>query len=341
MLRIDGSAGEGGGQVLRTSLSLSALTGQPFRMVNVRARRRRPGLLRQHLTALEAAAAIAGASVEGAAIGSGEVVFRPGSVQPGHHAFSVGTAGSATLVLQTVLPPLLVAAAPSTLALEGGTHNPMAPSFDFLERVFLPLVRRMGARVDVSLDAHGFYPAGGGRFRATVVPCAALAPMELVERGEVRGRRARAVVSALPRAIAERELRVVGELLGWDESCLVAETVTSRGPGNAVAIEIESERVTEVFTGFGERGVRAEVVAGRAAAEALEYLASGAPVGHHLADQLLLPLAVAGGGAFRSLQPSLHARTQAEIIRLFLGVETEMARVSPAVWHVTVGRSAR
>ena len=340
-MRIDGSAGEGGGQVLRTSLSLSALTGQPFRMVNVRARRRRPGLLRQHLTALEAAAAIAGASVEGAAIGSGEVVFRPGSVQPGHHAFSVGTAGSATLVLQTVLPPLLVAAAPSTLALEGGTHNPMAPSFDFLERVFLPLVRRMGARVDVSLDAHGFYPAGGGRFRATVVPCAALAPMELVERGEVRGRRARAVVSALPRAIAERELRVVGELLGWDESRLVAETVTSRGPGNAVAIEIESERVTEVFTGFGERGVRAEVVAGRAAAEALEYLASGAPVGHHLADQLLLPLAVAGGGAFRSLQPSLHARTQAEIIRLFLGVETEMARVSPAVWHVTVGRSAR
>jgi RNA 3'-terminal phosphate cyclase (ATP) len=340
LLTIDGSAGEGGGQILRTSLSLSAITGEPFRLVNVRARRRRPGLLRQHLTALEAAAAITGGAVEGAALGSSEVVFRPGTVQPGHHAFSVGTAGSATLVFQTVLPPLLLAGAPSTLVLEGGTHNPMAPSFDFLDRAFLPLLRRMGPRVDVVLDVAGFYPAGGGRFRATVAPASALAPLELLARGEVRGRRARALVSALPRHVAERELRVVGERLGWDASCLVAETVRSPGPGNAVSIEIESEHVTEVFTAFGERGVRAETVAGRAAAEALEYLASDAPVGRHLADQLLLPLALAGGGEFRALEPSLHARTQAEVIRRFLGVETEMARESPEVWRVAIGRSA-
>ena len=342
MLTIDGSAGEGGGQVLRTSLALSAITGQAFRMVRVRARRSRPGLMRQHLTAVQAAAAISGAAVEGGALGSTEIVFRPGSIRPGEHRFAVGTAGSATLVFQTVLPPLLTCGEESSLLLEGGTHNPHAPPFDFLDRAFLPIIRRMGPRVDAVLETPGFYPAGGGRFRADIAPAPALAPFELLERGEVLARRARALVASLPRSIAERELRVVGARLGLNAGCLsVEEVARSRGPGNAVMIEIESEQVTEVLTGFGERGVRAEVVAERAAAEASAYLAAGAPVGPYLADQLLMPLALAGGGAFRSLEPSLHARTQADVIRAFLGVDTRMEPVAGAVWHVEVGGSAR
>ncbi len=342
MLTIDGSAGEGGGQVLRTSLALSAITGQAFRMVKVRARRSRPGLMRQHLTAVQAAAAIAGATVEGAALGSTEIAFAPGAIVAGAHRFAVGTAGSATLVCQTVLPPLLLCGEESSLLLEGGTHNPHAPPFHYLDRVFLPLVRRMGPRVEATLDAPGFYPAGGGCFRVDIAPAPSLASFDLLERGEVVARRARALVASLPRSIAERELRVVGQRLGLDAAALTVDVVErSWGPGNAVMIEIECEHVTELFTGFGERGVRAEVVAERAAAEASEYLAAGAPVGPHLADQLLMPLALAGGGAFRSLEPSLHARTQADVIRAFLGVDTRMEPVSGTVWHVEVGRSAR
>lgn len=342
MLTIDGSSGEGGGQVLRTSLALSAITGQAFRMVKVRAGRARPGLMRQHLTAVQAAAAVAGATVEGDALGSTEIVFSPGSIRAGEHRFAVGTAGSATLVFQTVLPPLLLCADASSLLLEGGTHNPHAPPFDYLDRVFLPLIRRMGPRVDATLETPGFYPAGGGRFRVDIAPAPSLEAFDLLDRGEVVARRARALVASLPRSIGERELRVIGARLGLDGAALTVDAVErSRGPGNAVMIEIESEHVTELFTGFGERGVRAEAVAERAAAEASEYLAAGAPVGPHLADQLLMPLALAGGGAFRSLEPSLHARTQADVIRAFLGVETRMEPLSDTVWHVDVGRSAR
>lgn len=339
MLTIDGSKGEGGGQMLRTSLCLSLVTQQPVRVVNIRAGRARPGLMRQHLTAAQAAAAVSGATLEGAAVGSREIAIRPGAVHAGDYTFAVGTAGSATLVLQTILPALLTAGGRSTVVLEGGTHNPQSPPFDFLARAFLPLLRRMGPVVEATLERPGFYPAGGGRFRVTVEPSARLTGFELLERGELRAAQARAIVASLPRSIAERELQVIARRTGWARDRLRAESIADAvGPGNVVLVELESEHVTEVFTAFGERGVPAETVAERVAAETLDYLEAGVPVGEHLADQLLLPLAMAGGGAFRALAPSLHTRTQAEVIRTFLGTSTRMTPTSPdeRAWHVEV-----
>src|SRR6185436_13785565 len=175
MISIDGSFGEGGGQILRTALSLSLATGAPFRIENIRAQRPKPGLLRQHLTAVQAAAAVGRAHVEGHTAGSLALTFTPTGVFPGDYAFAVGTAGSATLVLQTILPPLLAAGGRTVVTLEGGTHNPWAPPFDFLKRVFLPIVNRLGPRVEVALERYGFYPAGGGRFSVTIDPSPELA----------------------------------------------------------------------------------------------------------------------------------------------------------------------
>ena len=194
MLTIDGSQGEGGGQILRTSLALAAVTGTPFSIEKIRAGREKPGLLRQHLTAVKAAAEICAASVAGAEMGSSALTFRPGPAKAGEYAFSVGTAGSATLVLQTVLPALMIASAPSSLVLEGGTHNPGAPPFEFLEKCLLPLLNRMGPTIVAKLERPGFYPAGGGRFTVEISPVPALQQLEMVERGTPRSVKARAIV---------------------------------------------------------------------------------------------------------------------------------------------------
>jgi RNA 3'-terminal phosphate cyclase (ATP) len=206
------------------------------------------------------------------------------------------------------------------VTIEGGTHNPLAPPFEFLDRVFLPLVRRMGARVEAVLELPGFYPAGGGRFIATIEPAPRLSGLEILERGEVFGLRATALISSLPRHIAERELRHIEREAGWDRSALEVREVESPGPGNVLLLEVESEALTEVFAGFGEKGVRAEEVADRALAEMDRYLAAGVPVGEHLADQLLAPLALAGSGSFLTLPLSLHATTQIDLIPRFLDV---------------------
>lgn len=335
-MTIDGSRGEGGGQVLRSSLALSLVTGAPFRMVNVRANREKPGLRRQHLTAAKAAAAVGRAETTGLEVGSREITFRPRGVEPGEYAFSVGTAGSATLVLQTVLPALLTASGPSRLALEGGTHNMMAPPFDFLERAFLPIVSRLGPEVRARLKRYGFYPAGGGLIHVDVTPRGRLERIELLERGGLREVRVRAVVSRLPTRIAEKEVRTAARILGVDARSGSIEEVHSAGPGNALMVDVESEAVTEVFTAFGRRGVPAEVVARRAAREAEEYLEAGAPVGLHLCDQLLLPMALAGGGAFRTMEPTLHATTNMDVIREFLPVDIHAEPVKGGVWEVTV-----
>ena len=188
MMIIDGSLGEGGGQVLRTSLALSLVTGKPFRIDNIRAGRKSPGLLRQHLTAVGAAAQVGEASVDGAAMGSTSMTFIPRALRAGDYAFSIGTAGSTTLVLQTILLPLAVAGAPSTVVIDGGTHNPAAPPFDFLDQAFLPLLRRMGVDVNVELVRPGFFPAGGGQIRATITPVGKLGRRDLTSRDAlVRG----------------------------------------------------------------------------------------------------------------------------------------------------------
>lgn len=343
MIHIEGSQGEGGGQILRSALALSLVTGTPFRIDNIRAKRAKPGLLRQHLTAVQAATEIGRAETLGASIGSSRLDFKPGKVQPGEYKFAVGTAGSATLVLQTVLPALFSLAEPSTLTLEGGTHNPFAPPFDFLERAFLPLIARMGPRVTTELERPGFYPAGGGRFTVRIEP-ASLGRLDLLERGAIRARRARALIANLPAAIAERELCVVGHYLGWErESMQVVEVKNSQGPGNILLLEMESEHVCEIVTGFGEKGRSAEDVARMAIEEARAYLAMGAPVGVHLADQLLLPLALGMGGSFATSEPTAHTRTNMEVIRLFLPqAKLNETRISEKLTRIDVhGRRSR
>jgi RNA 3'-terminal phosphate cyclase (ATP) len=335
MITIDGAFGEGGGQIIRTSCALSLVTGKPFRIYNVRARRAKPGLQRQHLTAVMSAAEIGGAQVDGAAVGSGEFTFVPGKVSPGDYTFSIGTAGSTTLVLQTVLPPLMSASAPSYLTLEGGTHNVHAPPFEFLQKSFLPLVNRTGPHVSIELERYGFYPPGGGRFHVTIEPGASRNRIDLNERGEIRGLRARALVVKLSPSIGERELGVIKEMLGWDDEHLQLETSTNAfSPGNVLTIEIESEQLIEVFTGIGERGVRAETIAERVVREVQQYLAVDAPVGEHLADQLLIPLVLAGGGSYLTGPLSLHTTTNIEVIKKFLSVEITTTDLGGQRWRI-------
>jgi RNA 3'-terminal phosphate cyclase (ATP) len=339
MLIIDGSAGEGGGQVLRSALALSLVTGTPVRIQNIRKARAKPGLLRQHLTAVNAIAAISQSEIDGAELGARELTVRPGRVRGGEYRFAVGSAGSACLVLQTVLPPLLLAAEPSSLMLEGGTHNPSAPSWDYLARVFFPLLERMGAVLSTSLDRYGFYPAGGGAFRVEIAGGARLTPLSLVMRGEARFRRVRALIAKLAREIGERELRALQSELSGCEDAQVVAVEKSLGPGNALFVELGYEHVTEMFTGFGERGVRAETVAHNVAEEVRSYLASDAPVGPHLADQLILPLALAGGGELRCQSLTPHTATNIAVVERFLPVRfrTELESNGAA----RIGLSAR
>jgi RNA 3'-terminal phosphate cyclase (ATP) len=318
MIEIDGSQGEGGGQILRSSLSLAICTQQPFRIVNIRANRDRPGLMRQHLTAVKAAAEICNADVTGADIGSRELTFRPGKLVGANYSFAIGTAGSSTLVLQTVLPPLLTAQEPSTVRISGGTHNRGSPPFDFLQRAFLPLLARMGAQVELELRRYGFYPRGGGEIVATIKPSASLSALTLNERGGRVRAYAEAYVAALPINIGQRELEVIGNGLNWSQDQLFLRGLSNdMGPGNAVTITIEHEHVTEVFTGFGERGVRSETVAGAAVQEARDYISTHAAVGEHLADQLLLPMALGRGGSFTARVATEHLRSNALIIERF------------------------
>ena len=339
MIVIDGSAGEGGGQILRTALALSLVTGESFRIEKIRAGRRKPGLLRQHLTAVQAALEIGDATAQGAELGSLELTFKPGNVRAGDYHFAVGTAGSATLVLQTILPPLLIASRPSTIKLEGGTHNPSAPPFDFLEKTFLPLLNKMGVTVTAALECPGFYPAGGGKFSVSISPAVSLSKLELLQRGDIKRRVARAIVANLNRNIGGRELAVVAEQLNWPAELLkVDEVRNSCGPGNALVIELESQCVTEVFTGFGERGVAAEKVASDTVELVREYLACDAPVGCHLADQLLLPMAIGEGGVFRTSAPSRHTDTNIETIKKFLPVSLTVEKVSDC-WEVSCSKA--
>jgi RNA 3'-terminal phosphate cyclase (ATP) len=337
MITIDGSLGEGGGQILRTALALATCLGRPCRIFNIRAQRRRPGLQPQHLAAVRAAAAISGAVMQGAEKDSLELVFTPGSITPGEYAFDVGTAGSTTLVLQTVLPALVLADGPSHLSLEGGTHNPLAPPFEFLVHAFLPVLNRMGPMVTARLERPGFAPRGGGRFRVEVQPVSKLKPLVLAGRGAVRAQHAEVLLAHLPQHIAAREIAVIQQALGYTESQLEFRFANEAyGPGNVVSIIIESEQVTECFTAFGQRGVPAEKVAQQVVNEVRRYLKAGVPVGSHLADQLLLLLALAGGGSFVTLKPSSHTLTNIEVIRAFVPFDFQAEEIGPDAWQISV-----
>jgi RNA 3'-terminal phosphate cyclase (ATP) len=327
-LLIDGSKGEGGGQILRSSLALSILTGRAFRIFDIRANRPKPGLRRQHLTCVLAAAAISGATVTGAVVDSRDVTFVPNEVHGGDYHFDVGSAGSTMLVLQTILPPLMTARGPSTITLEGGTHNFGAPPFPFLAKTFLPLINRMGPRAELRIERAGFAPRGGGRAVVQITP-APLKPLHLPARGPVRRTVARATIAGLPRSIADRELQVIARVLKLNARDLAIEELPAdQGPGNVVTVEVESEHLTEVFTAFGAKGIAAEEVARDVARQAKRCIAAGVPVDEHLADQLLLPLALAGGGSYLTGDLSLHATTNIQTLQQFIDVAIEVRPVA-------------
>lgn len=322
-LVIDGSAGEGGGQILRTALSLSMATGTPFVLERIRAGRTKPGLMRQHLTCVKAAALICNAEVEGATLGSSRIVFRPGPIMPADHTIEIGSAGAISLVLQTLALPL--ALAPSTrrsrITVRGGTHVPWSPPFPFLEQAWLPLMRRAGAAIDLELISTGFYPAGGGEIAMTVSPAGALAPLHLGETTVLSRLRLQGIVSDVSEALARRELTAAAELLRGHSVELASGMVRSPGPGNALWLVARDEGtgICNVFSAIGDPNAEAEEI-GRGVAEAfLAWSESGTSVDAHLADQLMLPIALAGSGGFTCNELTLHSRTNIEVIHAFTG----------------------
>jgi RNA 3'-terminal phosphate cyclase (ATP) len=217
----------------------------------------------------------------------------------------------------------------------------MAPPYDFLAETFLPLLERMGPKVTATLKCPGFYPAGGGCFTVDIEPSEHLTPLVLEERGKIRGCHGRAIVANLPESIGHRELKTVHECLNWPwEHLKVEELAEGPGPGNVLLLSVESDALTEVFTGFGEKTVPARKVAARAAGLVRTYLEAGVPVGPYLADQLLVPLAMAGEGAFRTVEPTRHMRTNMEIVKQFLDVDIALEELGKNDWHVALSARA-
>lgn len=317
MIDIDGSQGEGGGQILRSALALSMATGTPFRMSRVRAGREKPGLMRQHLTAVSAAAEICGGRVGGAYVGSTEIEFSPGAVKAGEYRFVIGTAGSTLLVLQALMPALLRAGGPTRLTIEGGTHAKAAPPFEFFAMSLAPVLAKAGVRIKAELESHGFFPAGGGRVVVEITPSAEAVPVELMRRGPAEVAKAWVLVSKIANNVGERECNRLRAGLGLGPERVLLRGVTSPGPGNAVCVEVASPGHTEIFTGVGERARTAEQVVDDVASEVREYLMSDAPVGPYLADQLMTPLAVLAGGVYRASELTSHSRTNVDVLRMF------------------------
>lgn len=330
MIEIDGSHGEGGGQMLRTALSLSCITGRPFRIRNIRRNRNKPGLMRQHLVAVQAAARIAAAEVSGGELGSTELVFLPVRVSSGRYNFDIGTAGSAPLVLQTLIPPLLASGGASQVTVVGGTHVPFSPSWHYLEEVFGPTLERLGARIEFVIEACGFYPKGGGKVRCRIQPAPSLSPLMAQERGRLLYIKGSSAVGNLPRGIAERQAQAA-------RACLQAELgkevpididvseVTIFGQGTFIFLKAQYEHAVAGFTALGERGKPAERVGEEAARELLEHHASGMPVDPHLADQLVLYLAQAQGHSeYATSRITNHLETNLMVTGLFLEMESKL-----------------
>lgn len=326
---IDGSFGEGGGQILRSSLSLSMITGIPFEMKNIRAGRQKPGLMRQHLTCVKAAAEICDAQIIGVEVGSKDLFFNPGVIKGGDYTFAIGTAGSTMLVAQTVLPALFMADEKSTVTLRGGTHNMNAPPYDFIEQGFVPVLKKMGVRIDCAIEKYGFHPTGGGEVVFNFAPLVQLKEVTLMERKGKTYRSAEALVANLPADIAKRELAKIGDMMDWDEKRLSVRQVKGvTSSGNVVFIKIGHGDVTEIITSFGKVGLKSEKVAEQACKKAQAFLASDAVVGEYLADQILLPMALAGAGKFKTVRPSLHTKTNIEVIQKFLPCDIDIEEVN-------------
>jgi RNA 3'-terminal phosphate cyclase (ATP) len=319
---IDGSAGEGGGQILRTSLALACITGKSLHIENIRAARRNPGLAKQHLSCVRAVCQICGGQSRGAALKSSVLDFQPGPVQSGDFHLDIGSAGSASLVIQTVLPALFLADKSSTVTVTGGTHNPLAPPFDFLSETFVPAIAAAGFRGDCKLIKHGFYPAGGGKITFDVQPWQKSTDeiinfCESIKEPQIY---ARIYTAKLPPHIAQRQRKLLLQSGLSIQNIKHIEVRESDGPGNCVMIRLCDSRRTTVFTAFGMRGKRSEEVISEVVGLAEDFLTSGAAVDRFLADQLLIYMAITKAGSFTTNELSIHLQTNIEVIKKFLPV---------------------
>lgn len=326
MIVIDGSIGEGGGQVLRSALSLSLLTGQAFTMTNIRINRPRPGLCAQHLSAVQAAAKISRARVEGDRKGSLEIHFSPGPVMPGDYHFDIGTAGSTSLVLQTLLLPLALAPGASWLTVTGGTHVPWSPCFHYLDWHWRRLLSRMGVRFDLTLVRAGFYPQGGGEIQASIPGSARIQGIDLDTRGKLLRVVGLSAVANLPLDIAERQrrqvLRRLQPLVSKVEIAIEIESFAAWSKGTLLLLLAEFEHSQACYFALGERGKPAERVADEALDNLASFLNQEGSVDAWLADQLLLPMAMASGSSVLSTcEVTRHLLTNTEVICYFLPAE--------------------
>jgi RNA 3'-terminal phosphate cyclase (ATP) len=320
LVELDGSFGEGGGQILRTSLALSLLTGRPFHLRHVRARRPKPGLQPQHLMSVRAAATVGQAQTRGASLGSTDLVFEPGPVRAGTYRFDIGTAGATGLVLHTLYLPLALRGdAPSALTLTGGTHVTTSPCFHFLDTTWRRYLERCGLRLSLRLARPGFYPRGGGVVEAFVQPCAGLRGLRLLERGPVRATGFSAAAGLDPSIARRQARRATFRLKQYGLEVQLREETWEGGPGTVLAVELDTAPAPTLFFGLGARGKPAERVADEAADQVIAYLDAGAPVDAHSADQVVLPLALAEGPSeYRVALVTLHLTTNVAVIQHFI-----------------------
>jgi len=343
MIEIDGSWGEGGGQILRTSLSLSCLLNVPLRIYNIRKGRKKPGLMPQHLTAVRASALISGAYIEGDKEGSTELIFRPKGIKAGEYFFDITTAGSVSLLAQCLLPALIFSEGSSTLTLLGGTHVPFSPVFHYISMVFVPMLRRLGIDIEAEIESYGFYPRGGGRVRLRINGKSLKKQgfTEISDRGRILFTRGISGVANLPISIAERQKE--GFLKAFKDFSLPQppeielKEVNSPGQGTFFFFLIEAEGSISGFSSLGERGKRAEIVGEEVAIECLKYLNSGAALDPHLADQIVLYLALLKEGAgFSTSRITKHLLTNLWVIERFLGISYSVDGLEGEAGRVTL-----
>jgi RNA 3'-terminal phosphate cyclase (ATP) len=323
MIEIDGAIGEGGGQVLRSSLTMSMMTGQDLRIANIRAKRKKPGLRPQHLVSLQASAEICGGSVEGDTIGSTEITFFPGEIKAGKYHFDIGTAGSTSLVLQTLLLPLCKVNKPSTVTIRGGTHVPWSPCFHYLDLHYLPFLWQMGLDVHLRMERAGFYPRGGGQIRAVIEPGTKISPLTLLKRGRLREIRGLSAVANLTRNIATRQRRQVIGRLGrrFPLNDIRIADFQAASPGSVILLLADFEFSQVCYFSLGKKGLSADKVADKAIGEFEAFFATDGVIDQYLADQMLLPLAFgAGPSEFHTCQITQHLVTNAAVIQAFLAV---------------------
>lgn len=327
MLQMDASHGEGGGQILRSALTLSLLTGVPLHIENIRAGRTKPGLRPQHLAAVRAAAAISAGQVKGDHIASGELLFHPGPVNAGKYHFEIGTAGAATLVLQTIFLPLSFAPSRSVVTITGGTHVPWSPCFHYLDEHWLPFMRRMGFQAALTLERPGFNPLGGGVLRAQIAPAVEISPLSITQRGKLKQIRGISAVVGLPREIAKRQrLRVVARLGSkFPLNDIRIAEIDAPTKGTWITLVAEFERGQACYCALGAPGKRAEAVADEVADAIETFMQTDGAVDRYLADQLLLPMALARGKSIvRTERITQHLQTHAWVIEQFSAARIEI-----------------